>query len=605
MDLFRSLHMKLTLILLLLITSLMAVVGAFLTANVSTFYIDTFYEQVESVFGSDQRDFVADLRDVAAESDGAALIDERLKVKAGSLGIDYRTRNYFILDGTTGNYITGSAAEAELPREQSANLLTARTAVVNGDAATVGADSNITADYMDVAVPIMGGENAYIIYILDTKDTVSDLNSQLFTIIMQALIIGLLISVLLSFLLSKTMVGPIEKLTAGAEKVAAGDFDSQLPVESTDEIGILTGTFNEMAGVLHSTLAAMENERNKLDTLFLHMTDGVVAFDHKGRLIHCNPAAKTMLQREVPEDTTYDDLFGQVYAFRDVLALQRPDHAESEMLVGERTLEVFLAPFSGQESGGVLIVLHDVTEQHRNEERRKEFVANVSHELRTPLTNVRSYAETLRDAGGDIPPEMAAGFFDIIINEADRMTHIVQDLLTLSRLDAGNAELVLSRFPFGEAIESVARANALNAKQRGHELAYDPPESLPLITGDRSRLEQVMTNIVGNAIKYTPDGGHIRISAGATEETVWMEVCDDGIGIPEKDRERIFERFYRVDKARSRESGGTGLGRSIAREIVQRHNGSLALMPHEGQGTTIRMTLPIGQERSTAPSDET
>ena len=192
MDLFRSLHMKLTLILLLLITSLMAVVGAFLTANVSTFYIDTFYEQVESVFGSDQRDFVADLRDVAAESDGAALIDERLKVKAGSLGIDYRTRNYFILDGTTGNYITGSAAEAELPREQSANLLTARTAVVNGDAATVGADSNITADYMDVAVPIMGGENAYIIYILDTKDTVSDLNSQLFTIIMQALIIGLL-----------------------------------------------------------------------------------------------------------------------------------------------------------------------------------------------------------------------------------------------------------------------------------------------------------------------------------------------------------------------------------------------------------------------------
>lgn len=596
---FRSLHMKLTLIMILLITSLMAVVGSFLTANVSTFYIDTFYEQVEGVFGADQREFVADLRSVAAEPDGAQLIDERLKVKAGSLGIDYRTRNYFVLDGTTGSYITGSVGESELPREQSANLLTARTAIVNDDVTTVGADSNITSDYMDVAVPITGGDNAYIIYILDTKETVSDLNNQLFIIIMQALIIGLLISVLLSFLLSKTMVGPIEKLTAGAEKVAAGDFDSELPVESTDEIGILTGTFNEMAGVLQDTLAAMENERNKLDTLFLHMTDGVVAFDHTGNLIHCNPAATDLLQRQVESSCTYEELLGDLHPFEQILALQRPNYIEDELMIGERTLELYLAPFSDHEQGGVLIVLHDVTEQHRNEERRKEFVANVSHELRTPLTNVRSYAETLRDAGGDIPQEMSNSFLDIIITETDRMTHIVQDLLTLSRLDAGNAELVLSRFPFGEAIESVTRANALNAKQRSHELIYEPPESLPLITGDRSRLEQVMMNIIGNAIKYTPDGGHIRIHAGSTEDAVWMEVQDDGIGIPEKDRERIFERFYRVDKARSRESGGTGLGLSIAREIVQRHKGTLALMPHEGKGTTIRLTLPIAQERGT------
>ena len=342
----------------------------------------------------------------------------------------------------------------------------------------------------------------------------------------------------------------------------------------------------------------MENERNKLDTLFLHMTDGVVAFDHEGAVIHCNPAAKTMLHRPSREITNYDELFGSLHPFQEMLALQRPNYAEAQMVVGERALEVYLAPFSDNASGGVLVVLHDVTEQRRNEERRKEFVANVSHELRTPLTNVRSYAETLRDSGGDIPPDMANSFLDIIITETDRMTHIVQDLLTLSRLDSGKAELVLSRFPFGEAIESVARANALNAKQRGHELRYDPPESLPLIVGDRSRLEQVMTNILGNAIKYTPNGGHIRITAGSTEETVWMEVCDDGIGIPEKDRAHIFDRFYRVDKARSRESGGTGLGLSIALEIVQRHHGRLELMPHDGPGTTIRLTLPIFQGRN-------
>lgn len=595
--------MKLTLILLLLITSLMAVVGAFLTINVSSFFTNTFYQQIDSVFGAQQQEFVTSLRGEAAQEDGAFRIRDMMEITAGKLGIDYRSRNYFVLDGETGTYLFGSADESAMPREQSPNLLTARNAVIQGDETGIGDISDITSDYMDAAIPIFGGENAFIIYILDNRDTISGLNEQLFVIIMQALVIGLLISVLLSFLLSKTMVGPIEKLTAGAERVAAGNFDSALPVESTDEIGILTGTFNEMAGVLQSTLAAMENERNKLDTLFLHMTDGVVAFSHDGRLIHCNPAATSMLQRTVGQNCTYDELFGTVYSFQEMLALQRPNFAEGELKAGEKTLEVYLAPFSDQERGGVLIVLHDVTEQHRNEERRKEFVANVSHELRTPLTNVRTYAETLRDAQGDIPQATANSFLDIIITETDRMTHIVQDLLTLSRLDRGDAELVLSRFPFAEAIQSVVRSSALNAQQRGHELSCGDLSHLPLIVGDRSRLEQVMVNILGNAIKYTPNGGHIRVSAGCEEDTVWMQVWDDGIGIPEKDRERIFDRFYRVDKARSRESGGTGLGLSIAREIVQRHHGVIALIPHDGPGTTIRMTLPISQGRSGRTED--
>lgn len=590
---FRSLHMKLMLILLLLITSLMTVVGAFLTTSVSKFYIDTFYQQMNDVFGADNSSVVSDLRNAAEEDNAVERISDILSTNAGNLGIDYNTRNYFVLDGQTGTFLSGSAGASELPREQTANLLTARNAVALQDDTMVGDKSDITADYMDAAIPIFNGDNAYIIYILDNKETVSGLNAQLVMIILQALVIGLLISVLLSFLLSKAMVDPIERLTAGAEKVASGDFDSELPVESTDEIGILTGTFNEMAGVLQSTLEAMENERNKLDTLFLHMTDGVVAFDHDGHLIHCNPAAKSMLHRSVDENCTYDDLFGDLYPFSQMLALQRPNYAEAEKLVDERTLELYLAPFSDQASGGVLIVLHDVTEQHRNEERRKEFVANVSHELRTPLTNVRSYAETLRDAGGAIPQETENNFLDIIITETDRMTHIVQDLLTLSRLDAGNAELNLSRFPFADAIQSVHRANALEAKRHGHQLTCGSLEDLPLIVGDRSRLEQVMMNILGNAIKYTPDGGHIRITAGSTQNQVWMEVCDDGIGIPEKDRDRIFDRFYRVDKARSRESGGTGLGLSIAREIVLRHRGTIRLVPHQGPGTTIRLTLPI------------
>ena len=585
----RSVHMKLVMIMVLLILSLMTVVGTFLINSVMAFYLEEFYTQMSRVFDQNQALSRNLETEVTSDEDGAQAILSIMEAYYGDLGLDSRSRTLYILDGETGDYLTGTDEEEGRGLEYDSPNLT--RALVEREE---GTEANIAADYMDVALPITRGDNQYVIYILDNKATVNSLISQIFGLILESLVFGLVISILLSFLLSKTMIIPIQRLTEGAMRVAEGDFSRRIEVTSRDEIGVLTDTFNDMARQLRDTLRQVENERNKLDTLFLHMTDGVVAFDHDSLLIHCNPAATNMLHRSVPEGTTYDTLFGQVYPFQETLALQRPNYAEAEMEVGDRTLELFLAPFSDQASGGVLVVLHDVTEQHRNEERRKEFVANVSHELRTPLTNVRSYAETLRDAEGDIPVETSNSFLDIIITETDRMTHIVQDLLTLSRLDAGNAELVLSRFPFGDAIESVTRANALAAKQHGHTLTYTPPESLPLIVGDRSRLEQVMMNVIGNAVKYTPDGGHITITAGSTEAEVWMEVCDDGIGIPEKDRDRIFDRFYRVDKARSRESGGTGLGLSIAREIVQRHHGTIALAPHEGPGTTIRLTLPIG-----------
>ena len=190
---------------------------------------------------------------------------------------------------------------------------------------------------------------------------------------------------------------------------------------------------------------------------------------------------------------------------------------------------------------------------------------------------------------------MENSFLDVIISETDRMTRIVQDLLTLSRLDSGRAEIKMVRFPLLDAIDSVCRAVELEAQRRGHTLVRRYGRTLPMILGDRSRLEQVMMNVIGNAIKYTPDGGSITVDAGIRGGNVWIEVSDTGIGIPQQDRERIFDRFYRVDKARSRESGGTGLGLSIAREIVLRHHGSIALTDHEGPGTTVRIVLPIRQ----------
>ncbi|MBR2132773.1 MAG: HAMP domain-containing protein [Oscillospiraceae bacterium] len=596
---FRSLHMKLVLILLLLITSLMTVVGAFLMTSITDFYIDEFYQQMANVFGDtipSNAAFVSSLRQEAAQEDGAARIQDMIEAKAGDLGLNSRTRNYYILDGRTGEFLAGSDDKTGFSKLQTTpNLITARGSILAGTD-EIGAQGDITADYMDVAIPIIGGENAYILYIYDNRDTVSNLNSQLFLIIVQALMVGLLISVLLSFLLSKAMTNPIERLTEGAERVASGDFDSIIAVESSDEIGILTTTFNDMANVLQETLEAVKNERNKLDTLFLHMTDGVVAFARDGSVLTSNPAASTMLGKELTF-YDYETLFGKRFPMKYVLSLQKPDFLSGELEEGGCVLELYLAPFSDEESGGVMVVLHDITVQRRNEEMRKEFVANVSHELRTPLTNVRSYAETLRD-NEDIPREMETSFLDIIINETDRMTHIVQDLLVLSRLDSGRMEMKMAPFSFREAIESVCRSVELEAQRHQHTLSRHYSMALPMIEGDRSRLEQVLMNVIGNAIKYTPDGGKITITAGNTRKHVWAEIADNGIGIPKHDWERIFDRFYRVDKARSRESGGTGLGLSIAREIVLRHGGTIHLVEHEGPGTVVRVTLPITQREA-------
>lgn len=584
---FRSLHMKLVLIMVLLIVALMTVVGAFLMNSVTTFYLDDFYSKMSTVLTDEQ--FVRDVTTAQdGEEDGVEKIQTILRSYVGPLGVDSRTRNYYILDAETAQCLAASDDSGDL-LELTPNL---STALMGSE----GYASDPTADYMDVAVPISRGGESYIIYVLDNRQTSQRLSDQLFSLILEALVFGLVISVLLSFLLSKTMIGPIERLTDGVRQVAAGDFSKKIEVGSKDEIGVLTENFNVMARQLRDTIAQVENERNKLDTLFLHMTDGVVAFSHRGKVIHTNPAAGELLQRPIGPDTDYDDLFVDVAPFYDVLSMDKaPGYLTGSREVEGKYLELTLAPFDKESpDSGVLVVLHDVTAQRRNEEMRREFVANVSHELRTPLTNIRSYAETLADSGDELSEEKRRSFFDIILNETDRMTHIVQDLLTLSRFDSGRGELAFAPFSFLEATEHVCQAVKLDAEKHQHTLTLKAPRRLPDVVGDRERIVQVMMNVVSNSIKYTPDGGHIAMTVGRTETTVWLEVDDDGIGIPEPDRERIFERFYRVDKARSRQSGGTGLGLSIAKEIVDRHQGTLALVDKDGPGLRVRLELPIG-----------
>ncbi len=589
----RSLHTKLVMIMVLLILSLMLVVGAFLINSVTAFYLEDFYTQVAEVF----RDpgLAHDLTTVTSEEeDGAQMLSDVLRAYYGELGVDSRNRRLYILD-STGTCLVRPDGETG-PLEYTPNLaFVLSTGLETGES---GDESSLSAEYMDVAIPIRRGSTSYIIYIYDNRNTASALTDQMFMLIMESLAFGLVISILLSFLLSKTMVTPIERLTEGAMRVAEGDFSHRIEVSSRDEIGVLTDTFNDMAKQLQTTLRQVDNERSKLDTLFLRMTDGVVAFNAAGEVIHHNPAAERMLRRSIGAETTYEDLFQSTAPLSQVLAAT--DHVEGEMQVRDSFLQLLMAPFDqGKEGGGALVVIHDVTEQRKNEKNQRDFVANVSHELRTPLTNIRSYAETLTDSVGDLPLETEKQFLEVILSESDRMTNIVQDLLTLSRLESGRDDIKFASFSFSQAVLDQYNAVYMECQKHRHTLSLEMEPGLPDVIGDRARIMQVMMNIVSNAIKYTPDGGHITIAAGRVESRVWMEVDDNGIGVPEEDRPHIFDRFYRVDKARSRQSGGTGLGLSIAREIVERHQGELTLVDKEGPGLRVRLELKIG-----GPSNE-
>lgn len=583
----RSLRMKLVFIMVLLIVALMTVVGSFLINGVGSFYIEEFYIQMEQTFSEE---FITQMQQTAALDDAPERLKEQLMAQA-DLGIDISGRNVYILDAG-GQVLAGSDQTETLVMTE--NILLA----MNGE---VGQESSIAADYMDLAVPVISGDSFYITYVLDNKTTVDSLTGEVMGIIIRALVLGLLICVVLAFVLAQILITPIQALTAGTRQVASGDFSQKLEVTSRDEIGVLTRNFNNMSQVLQNTLTQVENERNKLSTLFLHMTDGVVAFDAQGVVIHFNPAAVHMLGHPIDPTVRYGELFDEV-AFDEVLSLHRPQYLEAQKRVGDLELELFMAPFSADQTapGGAIVLIHDVTEQRRTDEMRREFVANVSHELRTPLTNIKSYAETIVDSGDELPPELRTNFLGVIINEADRMTRIVQDLLTLSKFDYGKMEVNVTRFPFAAAVQNVARAVSIDAQNHGHTLVVSLPDNLPAVNGDRERIEQVVMNIVSNAIKYTADGGRIEMTAQADEQTVCLVVRDNGIGIPEKDLPRLFERFYRVDKARSRQSGGTGLGLAIAKEILNQHQGDIRIDSVYGEGTTVTITLPVASEAQDA-----
>lgn len=584
----KGLHSKVVLIMLMLIISLMLVVSAFLIRGVMRFYLGQFYEQMQTAFADST--FVGELR-AAADDGGEERIAQILSAYSGALGIEEGSRFFYVLSGDTGRLLYAAGEDTDTETELTPNIITALSG-------TEGYESSLSAAYMDVAVPIRGQQGSYVVCVRDNKRTVTALTREMMTIILEALVVGLVISVLLSFLLAKTLVQPLQSLTRAARRMSGGDFSQPIEIRAEDEIGTLTRTFNDMGSRLHSTLQDIENERNKLETVFRHMTDGVLAFSADGTVIQHNPAALRLLGLTTENPAPrFEDVFGQLVPLEKAAALQGSQVIEAEKETGSRSLDIFLAPFYGEGvQGGILAVIHDVTAQRRSDEQRREFVANVSHELRTPITNVRSYAETLVDAGESLPPDTAKHFLGVILSESDRMTKIVQDLLALSKFDAGETAFSFRRCDLREGLRSVYEAMSLDVKKRGLSLDMELPGDSVLVMGDRARLEQVIINITTNAVRYTPEGGRVTMAVRSEGGESVITVSDTGIGIPAEDIPHIFDRFYRVDKARSRAMGGTGLGLSIAFEIVKRHQGRIEIQSQVGVGTVMTVRLPALQE---------
>lgn len=579
---FKSIQWKIIAIFLLLTISVMIVVGTFLLQNISAYYYNDFNNSLDTHIFTPT--LAQELEGAISSENGIDKTLELLKVYSVRMGID-SFRNYYVLDNSLN--VLGGSSSAQSPFGVTPNLLLAMT----GERGTLTDKSSTIMDY---ALPLSQGK--YIIYVTDTKEEVNEIISNMFINIFWALLFGLLISLILGFFLSRTIIAPISTLQHRSESMAEGDFGHKIEVRSRDEIGRLTVAFNEMAAKINSSLEDIQAEKNKVEAILLHMTDAVAAYDNSGALIHINPAGENLMGEYKGKsfDEFFDMLEANISLYR-ILYLSSDETIERDLEFRGKNLKAFFAPFNTERSlaAGVVVVFQDITRRQMLDNARREFVANVSHELRTPLTTIKTYAETILDMESDNQNSSTGHFVKVIENEADRMTRLVKDLLTLSQLDSSKKIERRKKFDLANLVSSVVEKLSISAKNSGHRIKLDINMSSPVCFGEPDAIEQVITNIISNSIKYTPGGGKIEISCYGDFSKAYITVSDNGIGIPESDLPRIFERFYRVDKARSRQSGGTGLGLAIAKEIILRHEGTIEIESPNQRGTIVKIMLPL------------
>jgi two-component system sensor histidine kinase VicK len=421
-------------------------------------------------------------------------------------------------------------------------------------------------------------------------------------ILTKATLLALMITILLGFFIAKSVTEPIIDVTAKAAKMAKGDFDQKVEVKSDDEIGHLAEMFNYLREKLKTTLSEISSEKSKLETILNYMADGLIAVDNTGRIIHANPSAMKMLNLSYDkiQHQYYDDIIGKLNKKLTIAYIKENnlDWMGSGIIgLNGSIFHASYAPFKDEKEkkAGIVMVLQDITERQKLDNMRKEFVANVSHELKTPLTSIKSYTETLLE-GALEDRELLENFLKVINSEVDRMTRLVRDLLQLSSLDYKKTQWNKQECDLVKVIENLLLKVSMTAKSKHQRISFFTKEENMIGYMDCDKIEQVILNIFSNAIKYTPEKGEIKIILNREKNDGMIYIQDNGIGIPAEDVPRLFERFYRVDKARSRELGGTGLGLSIAKQIIEAHQGTITIQSQHGVGTEVIIKIPLEEK---------
>ena len=433
---------------------------------------------------------------------------------------------------------------------------------------------------------------------------ISELKQHLFL----ALSVAFLVALTLSVWLAHSITRPLSDIASAARQLSSGNRTIPIRTTAQDEVGLLATTLNDMAGQLHAKIDELSEDRAQLLAVLTSMVEGVMVLDYRGHVLQINPALERMfgISRVEARGRPCAELFRHQQLNDLVAAILRsriPYEDEIVLPLTGRCLQIEASPAGGERESEACIVLvfHDITELRRLEKIRKDFVANVSHELRTPLTSIKGYVEALMDGAKD-DPSASAKFLEIILKQSDRLNLIIEDLLELSKIESGRVSLKEEPLELRSVVDRTLSMIRPIADKKRHRLVTSVDPSLPQVAGDEDRLVQVLTNLLDNAIKYTPEGGTIAVSAklapsvGNTEplaRSIELSVADTGIGIPEEDRPRVFERFYRVDKARSRELGGTGLGLAIVKHIVEGHRGQVWVEANHPQGSRFMVRLPL------------
>lgn len=593
---FRSIHLKFVLIYVLLILVAMQIIGVYFVRKLETTLMTNYQESVKSRVDLLVYDIQEELIKERGKEDPTKeeAIREILK--------DYKSSDISeirVIDGGSFKILGTSISNQGIVGQRTTDLKIKRSIIFGEDEDVIQVDtkSKSRSRVWVLSTPIMhNGEAIGAVYLVAMVEDIFSQMKDINKILATGTAIALIFTAILGVLLAQTITRPISDMCKQALAMTRGNFSRKVKVYGYDEIGQLAITFNNLTKKLQEAQATTEGEKRKLSSVISYMTDGVISTDRKGRVILINEPAEQMLgvSRETILSQPLVSVLGldENYTFEDLL--QEKDSIVLDYSTKSKPF-ILRANFSviQKESGfvnGLIAVLYDITEQEKIDLERREFVANVSHELRTPLTTMRSYLEALAE-GAWKDEEIAPNFLEITQTETERMIRLVNDLLQLSKMDSVDYHLSKEWVNFPVFFNRIIDRFEL-AKNQNVTFIREIPEDAVFVEIDEDKITQVLYNIISNAMKYSPEGGTISFRTKESEDMITISISDEGVGIPKDNLDKIFDRFYRVDKARTRKLGGTGLGLAIAKEMVNAHGGRIWAESVEGKGTTIHFTLP-------------